>query len=191
MSARTIIAAPVIWFGSWLLSVMACSGCAVPARLRQFQFWEIKKGPRGPMHTARIWMASATPGGAPGYDYDKEFGNNITHSRVHTCQRLRGYTAQSPKVKGRTPIARLRQLSGVPGVRRVGFLCVQACSPKPAVIPGRSEGPDLRGAIAPWTISRFRVRSFHERPGMNSGPATPSPLLGPPIRSQAIGAGTR
>ena len=31
------------------------------------------------MHTARIWMASATPGGAPGYDYDKEFGNNITH----------------------------------------------------------------------------------------------------------------
>jgi len=24
-------------------------------------------------------MASATPGGAPGYDYDKEFGNNITH----------------------------------------------------------------------------------------------------------------
>src|SRR4029079_8624361 len=79
MSARTIIAAPVIWFGSWLLSVMACSGCAVPARLRQFQFWEIKKGPRGPMHTARIWMASATPRGAPGADYDKEFGNNITH----------------------------------------------------------------------------------------------------------------
>ena len=31
------------------------------------------------MHTARIWMASAIPGGAPGYDDDKEFGNFITH----------------------------------------------------------------------------------------------------------------
>ena len=51
------------------------------------------------MHTARIWMASATPGGAPGYDYDKEFGNNIAHSRARTSQRLRGYTARSLEVK--------------------------------------------------------------------------------------------
>ena len=42
------------------------------------------------MHTARIWMASATPGGAPGYDYDKEFGNNIAHLAAQTSQRLRG-----------------------------------------------------------------------------------------------------
>src|SRR5215207_4162429 len=123
MSARTIIAAPVIWFGSWLLSVMVCSGCAVPARLRQFRFWEIKKGPRGPMHTARIWMASATPGGAPGYDYDKEFGNNITHLAARTSQRLRGYTAQPLEVKGRTPLARFSQCNRVPAVRRVGILC--------------------------------------------------------------------
>jgi len=64
-------------------------------------------------------MASATPGGAPGYDYDKEFGNNIAHSTSRTSQRLRGYTAQSPEVKGRTPFARFRQCSGVPGIRRV------------------------------------------------------------------------
>src|ERR1043165_8059361 len=51
-------------------------------------------------------MASATPGGAPGYDYDKEFGNNVAHSTAQTSQRLRGYTAQSPEVKGRTPLAR-------------------------------------------------------------------------------------
>src|SRR5580692_6713230 len=31
------------------------------------------------MHTARIWMALAIPGGAPGYDDDKQFGNFITH----------------------------------------------------------------------------------------------------------------
>ena len=64
-------------------------------------------------------MASATPGGAPGYDYDKEFGNNITHSRAQTSQRLRGYTARSPEVKGRTLSARFGQCSGVPAVRRV------------------------------------------------------------------------
>src|SRR3954464_15420052 len=53
MSARTIIAAPVIWFGSWLLSVMICSGCAVPARLRRFGFKGIKKGPQRP-HAHRL-----------------------------------------------------------------------------------------------------------------------------------------
>ena len=51
---------------------------------------KIKRGPRGPLHTARIWMASAIPGGAPGYDYDKEFGNNISHVNAQTSQRLRG-----------------------------------------------------------------------------------------------------
>src|SRR5882757_5114078 len=97
---------------------LACSGCAVFARLRQFRFWEIKKGPRGPMHTARIWMASATPGGAPGYDYDKEFGNNIAHLEARTSQRLRGYSRQTPEVKGRRQSARFLEFSRVPGVRR-------------------------------------------------------------------------
>src|SRR5437879_6774258 len=40
MSARTIIAAPVIWFGSWLLSVMVCSGCAAGAAFFGFEFLE-------------------------------------------------------------------------------------------------------------------------------------------------------
>jgi hypothetical protein len=34
-------------------------------------------------------MALAIPGGAPGYDYNKEFGNNITHFAVLASQRLR------------------------------------------------------------------------------------------------------
>src|SRR6266700_4455255 len=89
MSARTIMAAPVIWFGSWFLSLMAGSGCAVLARLLRLSFWKRKRGPRGPMHTARIWMALAIPGGAPGYDDDKEFGNYITHLTARTSQRLR------------------------------------------------------------------------------------------------------
>jgi hypothetical protein len=42
-----------------------------------------KKGPEeAPTRTARIWMTSAIPGGAPGYDNDKEFGNNLAHASV-------------------------------------------------------------------------------------------------------------
>src|SRR6185312_7423994 len=66
-------------------------------------------------------MASATPGGALGYDYDKKFGNNIAHSTARTSQRLRGYTARSPEVKGRTHSARFVQCNGVPAVRRGGI----------------------------------------------------------------------
>jgi hypothetical protein len=32
------MAAPVIWFGSWLLSLMAGSGCAVVSDFVQFEF---------------------------------------------------------------------------------------------------------------------------------------------------------
>jgi len=53
------------------------------------------------MHTARIWMALAIPGGAPGYDDDKEFGNNITHKADHTSQRLREHSGEPGKVEGR------------------------------------------------------------------------------------------
>jgi hypothetical protein len=52
------------------------------------------------MHTARIWMALAIPGGAPGYDGNKEFGNFITHMAARTSQRLRGYSRPTPEVKG-------------------------------------------------------------------------------------------
>src|SRR5713226_902084 len=68
-----------------------------------------------------MWMASATPGGAPGYDYDKEFGNNITHLAARTSQRLRVYSRQTPEVKGGRHLARFSELSGLPGIRRVGF----------------------------------------------------------------------
>src|SRR6267154_5567283 len=99
------MAAPVIWFGSWLLSLMtyslACSGCALRRGLVSWMSGKIKRGPRGPMHTARMWMASATPGGAPGYDDDKQFGNFITHMAARTSQRLRGYSQQASEVKGR------------------------------------------------------------------------------------------
>src|SRR3954454_20596481 len=100
---------------------MAFLGCAVGSGFLRFRVQEIKKGPRGPMHTARIWMASATPGGAPGYDYDKEIGNNVAHSTARTSQRLRGYTARSPEVKGRTTLARFWQCNGVPAFRRGGI----------------------------------------------------------------------
>jgi hypothetical protein len=52
------------------------------------------------MRTARIWMALAIPGDAPGYDGDKEFGNNITHKRARAFQRLRNHSDETPDVKG-------------------------------------------------------------------------------------------
>ena len=52
------------------------------------------------MHTARIWMALAIPGGAPGYDYNNKLGNFIAHIAARTSQRLRGYSHQAPEVKG-------------------------------------------------------------------------------------------
>jgi hypothetical protein len=42
------------------------------------------------MHTACFGMASASPGGAPGYDENKKFGNFIAHFVARTSQRLRG-----------------------------------------------------------------------------------------------------
>ena len=70
------------------------------------------------MHTARFWMASAIPGGAPGYDDDKELGNFITHMIAHTSRRLRKHSRQTLKVKARGNEALDLELSGVPDVRR-------------------------------------------------------------------------
>jgi hypothetical protein len=73
-------------------------------------------------------MASAIPGGAPGYDDDKQFGNNITHNAVQTSQRLRGYSCQRPEVKGRRTAARSGQLSGVFWPRRERKCGVLPCA---------------------------------------------------------------
>src|SRR5258708_5370613 len=108
---------------------MACSGCALVARLLQFRFGKIKRGPRGPMRTVRIWMASAIPGGAPGYDDDKQFGNFITHMAARTSQRLRGYTCQTPNVKGKAAMPRFWDFSEVPGVPRERKCGFQPCAP--------------------------------------------------------------
>jgi guanyl-specific ribonuclease Sa len=46
-------------------------------------------------------MALAIPGGAPGYDDDKQFGNFITHLAAQASQRLRDHSVETPDVKGR------------------------------------------------------------------------------------------
>src|SRR5260370_16968482 len=63
-------------------------------------------------------MALAIPGGAPGYDDDKQFGNFIAHITARTSQRLREHSGEPPKVKGRRRSARLVQSSRVPGISR-------------------------------------------------------------------------
>ena len=80
------------------------------------------------MHTARFWMALAIPGGAPGYDDDKQFGNFITHMTARTSQRLREPYRPNLKSQGKATLGAILELIGVAGVRRVFF----------AVIPRRA-----------------------------------------------------
>src|SRR5689334_25236857 len=75
MSARTIIAAPVIWFGSWLWLLIGLLRMRISWRgLRWSGLWSWsgfgnKKGPEeAPCAPPAFGMASATRGDAPGYD---------------------------------------------------------------------------------------------------------------------------
>src|SRR5436190_23952011 len=63
-------------------------------------------------------MALAIPGGAPRYDYDKEFGNNITHCAAQTSQRLRALYRPNPGSQGRD--AKIAIWSSVTGFRPFG-----------------------------------------------------------------------
>src|SRR5438045_8157417 len=97
---------------------MACSGCAVASGFFHCVLWKNKKGPKGPLHTARIWMALAIPGGAPGYDDDKQLGNFITHIPPLASQRLREHSVQTRDVKVWRQDAQDSDLSGLCGLLR-------------------------------------------------------------------------
>jgi hypothetical protein len=45
-------------------------------------------------------MALAIPGGAPGYDYDEKFCNNIAHATVQLLEDCAEHNDQTLKVKG-------------------------------------------------------------------------------------------
>jgi hypothetical protein len=74
---------------------------------------ENKKGPEeAPCAPPVSGWRLAIPGGAPGYDDDKEFGNFITHMTAQTSQRLREHTAEAPKVKPRQKSRSISSLAG-------------------------------------------------------------------------------
>ena len=78
-----------------------------------------KKGPEeGPGAPSVCRWHLAIPGGAPGYDDDKEFGNFITHKTAQASQRLREHTAEAPKVKPQAEITLNFEFSGVRCLRR-------------------------------------------------------------------------
>jgi hypothetical protein len=56
------------------------------------------------MRTARIWMALAIPGDAPGYDGDKEFGNNVTHQGAELSKGCANHSDETADVKGRRSV---------------------------------------------------------------------------------------
>jgi hypothetical protein len=70
-----------------------------------------KKGPEeAPTHTACIWDGLAIPGGVPGYDEDKQFGNNITHASAQLPKGCAIYTGPSLNVKARRHAQRRLQV---------------------------------------------------------------------------------
>src|SRR5471032_952730 len=83
------------------------------------------------MHTARMWMASATPGGAPGYDDDKQFGNFITHMAARTSQRLRGTYLPAPRSQGKARNSAIRAVyrGFLPRARAKKLLAAMQSSP--------------------------------------------------------------
>src|SRR5262249_54596362 len=108
MSARTIIAAPVIWFGSWLWLLIGLLRMRISWRGLRWSGLGNKKGPEeAPCAPPAFGMASATRGDAPGYDDDKEFGNNIAHLPAQASQRLREHSHPAPNVKAMAHSARL------------------------------------------------------------------------------------
>jgi hypothetical protein len=58
-------------------------------------------------------MTSAIPGGALGYDDDKQFGNFITHVSPGILKGCANHSGQTPKVKARRQEARNSKLSGL------------------------------------------------------------------------------
>src|SRR3978361_1326399 len=120
-----ILGAPVIWFGSWLLSVMTVFLDLLRIRCCQrpsvgFGNLGNKKGPQRP-HAHRPNVDGLQPPPAV------RLGTTTIRSLV-IILRIRGlglpkgcagYTARSPEVKGRRRLARFSELSGVPAFRRV------------------------------------------------------------------------
>jgi hypothetical protein len=63
-------------------------------------FSDNKKGPEEAPCTPPVFgMALAIPGGAPGYDDNKEFGNNIAHMGGRVSKDCSIYTGLSSNVK--------------------------------------------------------------------------------------------
>jgi hypothetical protein len=98
-----------------------------------------------------MWMTSAIPGGAPGYDGDKEFGNNVAHTTHRTSRRLRDHSPQCTKVKARA--GPFRDASNVSGFLPFGerFLMASFRGAGKTSEPGMTKKPlpSLRGATCP------------------------------------------
>jgi hypothetical protein len=83
---------------------MACSGsrCCQLLGFVGLELWDNKKGPEeAPRTPPEFGMALAIPGGAPGYDDDEEFGNNITHVSAQLPKGCASYTGSPQNVKAR------------------------------------------------------------------------------------------
>src|SRR4249920_569124 len=97
-------------------------------------------------------MASATRGDAPGYDDDKEFGNNIAHLLAQASKGCANI-ATRPRMSRQGRIPRdFREISGLQAVRRVRKCC------------NRAKARHGRSLTASWP-GKSAKRVFARRPG--------------------------
>jgi hypothetical protein len=120
-----------------------------------------KKGPEEAPHTPPVFrMALAIPGGVPGYDDDKEFGNNVSHVVAQLPKGCANIAAKRPMSRDRRRLPRFCHSSRVPDIRREGI-----CDLLPRAETGRDAGIRHNYLYAKRAKG---FRSFHERPGMTS-----------------------
>jgi hypothetical protein len=120
-----------------------------------------KKGPEEAPHTPPVFRrALAIPGGVPGYDDDKEFGNNVSHVVAQLPKGCANIAAKRPMSRDRRRLPRFCHSSRVPDIRREGI-----CDLLPRAETGRDAG--IRHTYL-YAKRAKGFRSFHERPGMTS-----------------------
>src|SRR5262252_2720403 len=124
MSARTIIAAPVIWFGSWLWLLIGLLRMRSRGAVFVGLVWEIKKGPKRP-HVHRLHSGWPQPPGA------MHLGTTTIRSlviilRIYLLGLPKGCAniAIRPRMSRQWRVQRdFWKLSGLPGIRRVRKCC--------------------------------------------------------------------
>src|SRR5882724_11322424 len=113
------MAAPLIWFGSWLLSLMAGSGCAVCCAVSSVGDLENKKGPKRPPCTPpEFGWPQPSPAVRLGTTTIRSLVILLRMWQVRLLEDCANIAAKPQKSRQGGHEALELELSGVPDIRR-------------------------------------------------------------------------